>query len=80
MNPGDLPILERQTTWDEWERGRAARRAVCDRITGGRELRRASGDPRKDAQLRRLNNGARGLPFVEFDSQPSVGADEGTCA
>lgn len=55
--------LERVTTWEEWERGRAARRAICDRITGGRELRRLSGDPRKDELLRQLNSGARGLPF-----------------
>jgi len=55
--------LERVTTWEEWERGRAARRALCDRITGGRELRRLSGDPRKDELLRRLYAGARGLPF-----------------
>ena len=63
MNDGRPPILERATTWEEWERGRAARRALCDRINGGRELRRPAGDPRKDALLRRLNNGARGLPF-----------------
>jgi hypothetical protein len=64
MNEDPPPILERTTTWEEWERGRAARRAVCERITGGRPLRRLSGDPRKDALLRRLNNGARGLPFA----------------
>jgi hypothetical protein len=55
--------LERKTTWEEWERGRAARRAACDRVTGGRELRRPAGDPRKDALLRAINNGERGLPF-----------------
>jgi len=55
--------LERATTWQEWERGRAARRAICDRITAGRELRRLSGDPRKDELLRRLNSGERGLRF-----------------
>jgi len=61
------PRLERITTWEEWERGRAARRAACDRITGGRILRRESGDPRKDALLRRLNNGERGGRYAEFD-------------
>jgi len=55
--------LERATTWEEWERGRASRRAICDRITAGRELRRFSGDPRKDELLRRLNSGGRGLRF-----------------
>lgn len=57
------PILQRVTTWEEWERGRAARRARCDELNGGRDLRRAAGDPREDALLRQLNNGARGLPF-----------------
>jgi len=55
--------LERTTTWEEWERGRAARRAMCDRITAGRELRRLSGDPRKDELLRALNSGGRGPRF-----------------
>jgi len=55
--------LERATTWEEWERGRVARRAICDRITAGRELRRLSGDPRKDELLRRLNFDGRGLRF-----------------
>jgi hypothetical protein len=63
MNDGSPPILKRETTWEEWERGRAGRRAFCDRLNNGRELRRAAGDPRKDALLRRLNNGARGMPF-----------------
>jgi hypothetical protein len=57
------PTLNRVTTWEEWEQGRAARRAAAGRITGGRELRRAAGDPRKDAQLRALNDGRRGPPF-----------------
>jgi len=55
--------LERATTWEDWERGRASRRAICDRITAGRELRRLSGDPRKDELLRRLNAGGRGPRF-----------------
>ena len=55
--------LERVTTWEEWERGRAARRTICDRITAGRELRRLSGDPRKDELLRQLNSGERGPQF-----------------
>lgn len=63
MNESSPSKLERMTTWDEWERGRAARRAACLGITGGRELRRPAGDPRKDALLRELNEGRRGLPF-----------------
>jgi hypothetical protein len=56
-------MLRRVTTWDEWEAGRAARRALAMQITGGNMLRRISGDPRKDALRRRLNRGDRGLPF-----------------
>ena len=55
--------LPRVATWEEWESGRAARRALSRQISGGKLLRRPSGDPRKDACLRRLNNGERGLPF-----------------
>jgi hypothetical protein len=34
------------------------------KISGGKILRRASGNPRKDALLRDLNRGERGLPFT----------------
>lgn len=60
------PMLRRVTTWDEWEAGRAARRALAMQITVGRILRRVSGNLRKDALLRRLNCGERGLPFSDF--------------
>lgn len=66
MSADNPTPLQRATTWEEWERGRAARRAACDRISGGGELRRLSGDPRKDVLLRQLNRGERGLPFAEF--------------
>jgi len=59
-----IAMLRRVTTWDEWEAGRAARRALAIQITGGNILRRISGNPRKDAMLRRLNRGERGLPFL----------------
>jgi hypothetical protein len=59
-----IATLRRVTTWDEWEAGRAARRALAMQITGGNILRRSSGNPRKDALLRRLNRGDRGLPFL----------------
>ena len=63
--PGQLP---RVATWEEWERGRAARRALSLRVTGGKILRRASsGDPRKDALLRELNHGERGMPFLPLE-------------
>jgi hypothetical protein len=58
-------MLPRVATWDEWEAGRSARRALIRRFTGGKILRRAAGNPRKDALLRRLNQGERGLPFAK---------------
>jgi len=70
MSGSKQAILKRTSTWDEWERGRAARRALCDRITRGRVLRRTDGDPQKDALLRALNEGARGLPFANFPPAP----------
>ena len=48
---------------EQWEAGRAARRALAMQITGGQPLRRKAGDPRKDALLRQLCAGERGLPF-----------------
>ncbi len=56
-------MLPRAATWEEWEAGRAARRALARQITGGKILRRACGNPRQDALLRELNHGERGLPF-----------------
>ena len=61
--PGLQP-LGRVATWEEWEQGRAARRALSRKITGGKPLRRAAGNPRKDRMLRALNNGERGMPFL----------------
>lgn len=48
VRAGLIPVLRRVTTWEEWETGRAARRALAVRITGGKILRRVSGNPRKD--------------------------------
>jgi len=63
-NPASgISPLPRVTTWEEWERGRPARRALSRRISGGKVLRRAAGNPRKDRVLRELNDGQRGLPF-----------------
>lgn len=56
-------MLTRTISWEDWEKGRAARRAVVVRAIGDIELRRPAGDPRKDALLRKLNNGERGMPF-----------------
>lgn len=55
--------LPRVATLEQWEAGRAARRALSMQITGGRPLRRKAGDPRKDVLLRQLFAGERGLPF-----------------
>ena len=60
----EAPPLPRTASWEEWERGRPLRRALSRRISGGKPLRRASGNPRKDAVLRKLNNSERGLPFA----------------
>jgi len=60
---GCVPRLPRVVSWEEWEAGRAARRAAAMRITGGKILRRVAGNPRKDRLLRRLYQGERGLPF-----------------
>ncbi len=63
----DLPSkpLPRTASWEEWEQGRAARRALSRKIAGGKPLRRAFGNPRKDKVLRALNNGERGMPFQD---------------
>ncbi len=55
--------LPRVAGWEEWERGRAARRELSRQLTGGKFLRRAVGNPRKDRLLRALNEGERGMPF-----------------
>lgn len=57
------PVLTRKISVEDWERGRAARRALSDWVNQGQPLRRAAGDPRKDVLLRQLNNGERGMPF-----------------
>ena len=57
------PVLTRVISMEDWERGRAARRALSDWINNGQPLRRKAGDPRKDALLRQLNDGERGMPF-----------------
>jgi hypothetical protein len=61
----DPPPLPRAASWADWEKGRAARRELCRRLTGGKILRRERGDPRKDRLLRALNKGERGLPFID---------------
>ena len=68
MKPGFAkPVLPltRAATWEEWESGRAVRRALARKITGGKILRRAQANPRKDRLLRALNRGERGLPFKQ---------------
>lgn len=65
MNDEAAPKLTRVISWEDWEKGRARRRAVCERLNDGRILRRQAGDPRKDAILRRFNNGERGAPFAK---------------
>jgi hypothetical protein len=61
---GPVSPLPRTASWDEWERGRNARRALSRQITGGTPLRRKRGNPRKDPLLRALNDGERGMPLA----------------
>ncbi len=69
MNPTEpnpvMPSLPRIATWEDWEAGRAARRALSSTLTAGQPLRRAAGNPRKDRLLRLLNQGQRGLPWAD---------------
>jgi hypothetical protein len=63
-----LPIvrvpLPRVATVEEWHAGRAFRRLLAMRVNGSEPIRRPQGDPRKDAVLRELNDGERGMPFA----------------
>ncbi len=61
---GPPAFLPRIATWEEWEAGRAARRALAMRITSGKILRRPDGHPRKDRLLRAIYDGERGPPFA----------------
>ena len=60
------PVLTYKITWEDWEKGRAYRRAIAKKAVGNAPLRRESGDPEKDRLLRELNNGERGMPFTEL--------------
>jgi hypothetical protein len=61
--PDAIAPLPRVATWEQWEAGRATRRALSAQICGGGVLRRKAGQPRKDALLRELCGGERGYPF-----------------
>jgi len=47
-------------TWDDWLKGRRARRETGNRVAPG-IIRRSSSS--SDKRLRKLFNGERGLPF-----------------
>ena len=64
LTSSSIATLPRSATWEEWQRGRAARRTLAMRLTGGKTLRREAGNPRKDAFLRSMNGGQRGQPFT----------------
>ena len=57
--PIDKPI-----SWEDWLRGRKARRESSKLVAPG-NLRRESSS--KDRRLRKLFNGERGLPFTPTD-------------
>jgi len=52
------------TVWEDWLRGRKARRESSKLVAPG-NLRRESSS--KDRRLRKLFNGERGLPFTPTD-------------
>ena len=56
-----IPI-DRPISWEDWLKGRRARRELSERATGGVTIRRTSSS--KDKRLRKLFNGERGLPFT----------------
>jgi hypothetical protein len=65
--PGtNIPVLGYKISRDDWEKGRATRRAISRAAVDKAPLRRTEGDPRKDAILRSLNNGERGMPFTDL--------------
>lgn len=55
-----IPI-DRPISWEDWLKGRRARRETSQRVAPG-IIRRASSS--KDRRLRKLFNGERGLPFT----------------
>ena len=54
-----IPI-DRPISWEDWLKGRPARRAISERIAPQGSQRPASSS---DRRLRRQFNGQRGLPF-----------------
>ena len=57
-----VPIpIEGAISYEDWLKGRRARREISQRVAPG-ILRRKTGP--KDARLRKLFNGERGLPFT----------------
>lgn len=65
--PGtDIPVLGYKISRSDWEKGRATRRAIALAAVDNAPLRRTEGDPRKDAILRTLNAGERGMPFTDI--------------
>lgn len=59
-----LQPLPRECNWEQWERGRAARRRLALQFNAGKALRRSAANPRKDTLLRSIYDGERGLPFT----------------
>ena len=55
-----IPI-DRPISWEDWLKGRRARREVSQRVAPGINRRASSS---KDQRLRKLFNGERGLPFT----------------
>ena len=71
-NPPPRVPLPRVATVAQWQAGRAYRRWLAMRVNGPEPLRRATGDPRKDAVLRQLNEGERGTRFATLEELMSA--------
>ena len=55
-----IPI-DRPISWEDWLRGRRARRETSQLVAPGVIRRKSSS---KDRRLKKLFNGERGLPFI----------------
>ena len=58
-----IPI-DRPISWEDWQRGRRARRETSKQAAPGIVRRNTSSS---DRRLRKLFNGQRGLPFARTD-------------
>jgi hypothetical protein len=62
----EIPLIpiDRPLSWEDWQKGRRARRELSQRVAPG-VIRRAESS--SDRRLREAFKGERGLPFVPTD-------------